>query len=519
MAAPPIDINSRRGDRSERWEFPHNLEAEAGVLGGVLIDNAVLAEIADLEPDDFYDHKHKFVFTAMRNLEASSTPIDVITLEVEIEKQGRLDAIGGVGFLGELVARVPTAFNVLEYKNTVRVHATNRRVMVRLAAAAERARKWPHEATELLDEILGDLERIKADRSIVDGVARKVTYGSPFKEWLGDSEPSNDPSEIFDAHGLIVRGEPGLWLGDPKVGKTLLVTDLALHLAAGRKEWCGVPLYRRCKTLLLLREDSERTTRRRVFQMARGAGIDTWELDGWLEIDGITPLYFDDPKHLAQLRRQLEKFDNVIIDSLSTIHNGDENSVESMAPVMNQWRDMSLTTKTGMPIIHHFRKSPTQGHTNTGGAGGVLARARGSSIIGATTRHAVGISKGPEKHQVVIELESNHDIESDPFVVERRSGTTDRGQFFLTHKRVGSLKDARREADASLVDPIVLKVIRDAGFEGLGETKIRELAKSEMEMTHGCGIGSGRVGQSIRRLSDNQQIQRLDVAKKWRAAP
>jgi hypothetical protein len=62
--------------------------------------------------------------------------------------------------------------------------------------------------------------------------------------------------------------------------------------------------------------------------MARGANIAHWELDGWLEVDGITPLYFDEQKHVAQLARQLKNYDVVLIDSLSTIHNGDENSVE-----------------------------------------------------------------------------------------------------------------------------------------------------------------------------------------------
>lgn len=156
-----VDITTRRN--AERWKFPHSLDAEAGVLGGVIIRNDTLALLADLEPDDFYDHKHKIVFQAIRNLEAAGTPIDIVTLEVAIERDAKLEAIGGVGFLGDLALRVPTNFNILEYKNTIRLHAVNRRVMVGIASAAERAKNWPHDASELLDELLGDLERIRAD--------------------------------------------------------------------------------------------------------------------------------------------------------------------------------------------------------------------------------------------------------------------------------------------------------------------------------------------------------------------
>ena len=73
--------------------LPHNLDAEASILGGILLRNQVLAEVPELEVDDFYDHKHKVVFQAIRNLEATARPIDVVTLEVEIEKLGKLEAL------------------------------------------------------------------------------------------------------------------------------------------------------------------------------------------------------------------------------------------------------------------------------------------------------------------------------------------------------------------------------------------------------------------------------------------
>src|SRR5260370_20558607 len=99
----------------DRRVLPHSIDAEASILGGIILRNDVLAQLDTLEVDDFYDHRHKVVFQAMRNLEASARPIDVVTLENEIEKAGKLDAIGGIGFLGELAMRVPTADNVLAY--------------------------------------------------------------------------------------------------------------------------------------------------------------------------------------------------------------------------------------------------------------------------------------------------------------------------------------------------------------------------------------------------------------------
>src|SRR5574338_483411 len=103
----------------DRRVLPHNLDAEASILGGIIWRNEVLAELDTLEIDDFYHHPHKVVFEAMRNLEAAGKPIDAVTLEAEISKAGKLAAVGGPAFFGELVLEVPTVDNVLAYAKLV----------------------------------------------------------------------------------------------------------------------------------------------------------------------------------------------------------------------------------------------------------------------------------------------------------------------------------------------------------------------------------------------------------------
>src|SRR5215831_18205627 len=113
----------------DRRVLPHNVDVEASILGGIIVRNEVLLQLETLEIDDFYDLKHKVVFEAIRNLEAMGRPIDVVTLEAEIEKAGKLDAIGGVAMLGELALRVPTVDNVLAYTEIVRDHSQARRLI------------------------------------------------------------------------------------------------------------------------------------------------------------------------------------------------------------------------------------------------------------------------------------------------------------------------------------------------------------------------------------------------------
>lgn len=141
--------------------LPHSLDAEASVIGGVLLDNKLLGSLDMLETRSFYDHRHKVVWEAIRNLENAGSPIDPVTLEVEIEKTGKLEAIGGVGFIGSLALRIPTTDNVLEYARIVRDHALVREVALSAAKAVDRAHDWEYEADEFLGEHLADLQRLE----------------------------------------------------------------------------------------------------------------------------------------------------------------------------------------------------------------------------------------------------------------------------------------------------------------------------------------------------------------------
>ena len=136
----------------DRRVLPHNLDAEASVLGGILLRNEVLTQLDTIDVEDFYDHRHKVVFAAIRALEANAKPIDVVTVEVEIEKTGKLEAIGGIAFLGELAMRVPTPDNVVTYAEIVMEKHQARRLMLASGEILERGYEENLEVRDYLDE-------------------------------------------------------------------------------------------------------------------------------------------------------------------------------------------------------------------------------------------------------------------------------------------------------------------------------------------------------------------------------
>jgi replicative DNA helicase len=109
---------------------PHNLEAEQSVLGSLLIDRDAVIRIASfLRPEDFFRASHAIVYQAILDLYNRREPADFVTVVDELERRERLDGVGGVAYLTELLNAVPTAVHVEYYARIVERTATLRRLI------------------------------------------------------------------------------------------------------------------------------------------------------------------------------------------------------------------------------------------------------------------------------------------------------------------------------------------------------------------------------------------------------
>src|SRR5438445_6656206 len=89
---------------------PYDIAAEEAVLGSLLLDRDAIIKVAPfLRPEDFYREAHGWIYGAVLDLYARREPGDPVTLSAELERHGRLDAIGGYSYLIGLVNRTPTA--------------------------------------------------------------------------------------------------------------------------------------------------------------------------------------------------------------------------------------------------------------------------------------------------------------------------------------------------------------------------------------------------------------------------
>jgi len=222
----------------DRRVLPHNLDAEASILGGVILRNEVLTHLETLEVDDFYDMRHKVVFQAIRNLESAAKPIDVVTLENEIEKQGKLDAVGGIAFLGELTLRVPTVDNVLTYAEIVQDKHQARKLMLASNEIHEQGYEDGLEVRDYLDDAEAKIfevtqRKAKSGPEPVKALVKKV-FSSLDERFKSDGGITGVPTGFADLDTKTAGLQPTeliILAARPAMGKTSFAMSLAQNAA------------------------------------------------------------------------------------------------------------------------------------------------------------------------------------------------------------------------------------------------------------------------------------------------
>ncbi len=331
-------------------------------------------------------------------------------------------------------------------------------------------------------------------------------YDGDLLDFLGQEEPDEDPAADYIVHGLIPRSAPFVIGGYPKQGKTLLVEDLAIAIASGAPDWCGFQIsedMRGARVLLMPREDAEVQTRIRVWRICRGRGIDPRSLAGRLVVVARSTLYLDDTACVAKLRRTMAKFAVAFIDSLQTIHRGDENSAKDMAVVCGAWRDVALETSTAVGLIHHFNGKGVEGDQRDPGH-----RLRGSSVLFATARHVVGVERmSKPTNAVAIRVSGNLGHLPEPFAVRLVMAKLPTGRMTYRYESLGELKAIRHPE----VGDAVLAAVTKAMPKGISTRDLRAAVRDAID-----GVTNAHVDAEARALSRGKRIARAGTRSPWR---
>ncbi|CNF06703.1 replicative DNA helicase [Mycobacterium tuberculosis] len=152
---------------------PHDISAEQGVLGGMLLSPDAIAEVVELlRTPDFYRPAHQIIYDVILDLYGRGDPADAVTVAGELTKNGEIARIGGAPYLHTLISLVPTAANAGYYAKIVHERSILRRLVetgtriVQMGYAADGA-----DADDVLDRAQAEVFAIAEKRAGEDYVA------------------------------------------------------------------------------------------------------------------------------------------------------------------------------------------------------------------------------------------------------------------------------------------------------------------------------------------------------------
>lgn len=152
-------------------------ESEQSVLGAMLRSSEATGKAVErLRPDDFSDPSHREIFSAMLTLALESKKVDIVTLDAELTKRGKLDMVGGPAKLVQVNQSVPSAVNVDAYIDIVLEKANLRR----LQAIAESINRKTNAQEMSADKII----------ELIEGACNDITTRAQQKDagWISGGD-------------------------------------------------------------------------------------------------------------------------------------------------------------------------------------------------------------------------------------------------------------------------------------------------------------------------------------------
>lgn len=231
---------------------PHSIEAESGLLGALLLNNAAWDRVSDLLTEaDFYRSEHRLIFATVGALVNSGKPADVVTVYAALQKQQRSEEAGGMEYLNALSQYVPSAANIRRYSEIVRERSILRKLIAASDQIAASAFNTEGQAiATILDNAESQIFNIgqhsgrQADdwKSLEQGTV-KLLY------WLqvaadGSYKPDFTPTGFKELDERLdggLRGGELIVLGArPSMGKTAMGMNIVKHIAFNEGKPCGV---------------------------------------------------------------------------------------------------------------------------------------------------------------------------------------------------------------------------------------------------------------------------------------
>lgn len=228
---------AKENDRYEGRQVPMDCDAERYLLGGILRDPNVIAPVIETVNEDefFYLERHQVIWHAMKVLYGQGTPIDMLTLPAELEKEGNLSKAGGREYIFEMMESVASSANV----DWNLQHLRNKYVLRKLIKMSSETIKKAMDASNSPDEVLQAAERdvfAIAEKQVKNSLKPIENFVTPLLDRLNNRKDgiTGVPTGITELDQLtngLQNSDLIILAARPGVGKTSFALTIAANAA------------------------------------------------------------------------------------------------------------------------------------------------------------------------------------------------------------------------------------------------------------------------------------------------
>lgn len=227
---------------------PQNLEAEQAVLGAILLQSeSMITAMERVQPEDFYNPAHQFIFEAMIELGEEGQPIDMVTLAAKLQAKQQLEDIGNVSYLMKLANAVPTAANIDYYAQIIEEKSMIRRLIRTATQIVSEGYTGEDDVGALLSDAERRILEISNRRSSSGFIAIKDVLMEVFEkiETLSENKGNTTgiPSGFIDLDKMTAgfqRNDLIIVAARPSVGKTAFALNIAQNVGVRAKETVAI---------------------------------------------------------------------------------------------------------------------------------------------------------------------------------------------------------------------------------------------------------------------------------------
>jgi replicative DNA helicase len=208
---------------------PHSVEAEQNLLAGLLREPYRMDDM-ELLSDDFYAHQNKLVYGAIKKLADMGKEIDVVTVCDELNRISKLDEVGGLEYVGALVASGVTGANVKRYAEIIKEKSLLRELIVIGSKMVEGGYDASSKANELVEisetEIFSIMDKRETSEPVDMAVAVAEAVEYLDKALDGVTYQSSGLTDLDAILGGLRGGALYVFAARPSMGKTALMCSI-----------------------------------------------------------------------------------------------------------------------------------------------------------------------------------------------------------------------------------------------------------------------------------------------------